>query len=236
MRKVPARFPKIHAPYTRSNDDSGNYTVNEEIKDGYGWVFDRAEDVEAVEKLHGTNVAVEIDVNGDVIDASTRVGDRSMNEINPYNESSHHDIVRGIQNSIRRGYMEVCEEGWNFGELVGPSYHENPYDLDEHLFIPFEWLRDKCEYRSYGKYSTEFDDISNWLENEIFSLFYSRMHGTDLDESSVSEGVFVEGLVFIHPDFEGVIRTSDLNSTDSDQYGSVATNVAKLRRDMFSWY
>lgn len=235
MAKLPNRFPKVRAVYERDNNENGRYTVNPVINKGFDWVFDNAEEVEAVEKIHGTNMSVRCK-DGEVIEIATRIGDRSMNKVNPYSDTESHYLVRGVQNSIRRGYIDQYEDGWVFGELVGPKVHGNPYDLEEHLFIPFDWLRDKCEYRSYGKYSTEFEDISNWLQNEIFSLFYSRMNGTDLSEASVSNGVFVEGIVFVHPNFNQSIHPNTLETKRSDEYGSVTRTVGKLRRDMFDWY
>lgn len=235
MTKVPERFPKIRSVYKRSENTDGYYTVDPRIKNGFSWVFDRSSEVEAVEKIHGTNVSVLVE-DDKVVRAASRVGDRSMNLVEPYNQPEKHFIVRGIQNSIKRGYTDNLEDGWNFGELVGPSVHGNPYDLEENIFIPFEWLRDKCEYRSYGKYSTEFDDISHWLEEEIFSLFYSKMHGKRIEDCSVSNGVFVEGIVFIHPEFNGEVSTKDLDSVKSEDYGTVTNTVCKLRRDMYDWY
>ena len=235
MTKVPARFPKVKSPYTRSENKRDEYTVNNNVTQGYGWVFDRAEEVEAVEKLHGTNAAVLVE-NEEVVNAATRMGNREMNEVEPYGPTNHHYITRGVQNSISRGYISDLEDGWNFGELVGPSLHGNPYELDEHLFVPFEWLRDKCSYNSYGEYSTRFDAISDWFEDGLFSLFYSRIHGVGLDESSVTNGTFVEGIIFVHPDQDGRIRPSGIETSETVNYDSVAMPLAKLRRDMFDWY
>jgi hypothetical protein len=235
VTKVPEKFPKIRSVYKRTDDSAGNYTVDPVVNDDFKWVFKNPCEVEAVEKIHGTNVAVYIN-DSKVTKISSRVGDRSMNLVDPYEQTEKHYIVRGVQNSIRRGYTDNLVDGWNFGELVGPSVHQNPYDLDENLYIPFEWLRDKCAYRSYGKYSTEFEDISRWLREEIFSLFYSKMHGKSLEESTVSNDIFVEGIVFIHPEFEGQISPTDLDDIQTDNYDSVTHTICKLRRDMYSWY
>lgn len=235
MTALPERFPKIRSVYERDNNDNGQYTVNSVVNDGFDWVFDDAEKVEAVEKIHGTNMSV-LCRDGEIKEVAARKGDRSMNRINPYSDTGSYYLVRGVQNSIRRGYIDQSVDGWIFGELVGPKLHGNPYELEEHLFIPFEWLRDKCEYKSYGEYSTEFGDISDWLQNEIFSLFYSSMNGTNLSEASVSNDVFVEGIVFVHPDFDGRIHPDMLNTTQHEKYGSVAKTVGKLGRDMFDWY
>jgi hypothetical protein len=63
------------------------------------------------------------------------------------------------------------------------------------------------------------------------------MHGVeDLEDASVSNGTFVEGIVFIHPDFQSSVRTSDLEKTESEEYVSVAEPLAKLKRDMYDWH
>lgn len=238
MTKVPERFPKIEAPYVRKENDRGDYVVTDEIASTYDWVFNRADEVDAVEKIHGENSAVYVK-DGKIEDAARREGNRTMTLIDPYKPKNHY-LVRGIQNSTRRfSYMEkdFSENGWYFGETVGPDVHGNPYDLEENLFIPFDWLRRKATYKSYGDYSVEFKDISEWLESGIFSLFYSLMNGIDdLTNASVSNGVFVEGIVFVHPDFDGLVKKDDLNPEDSEKYGTVSRNFAKLRRDMYDWH
>lgn len=235
MTKTPRRFPKVQSPYNRSENSSGNYVVSDSMNKDLSWVFERAEEVEAVEKIDGTNVAVYVD-DGVIVDASTRIGDRSMNYVNPYVHQDKRYVVRAIQNSVGRGYTDDLNEGWNFGEVVGPHMQENPHELEKDLFIPFEWLRRKCEYRSYGDYPTDFESISEWFENGIFSLFHSKMHGTDFDQASVRNDTFVEGIVFVHPDFDGVIRSKDLNTFQHEEFGTSTHQLAKLRRDMFTWH
>lgn len=236
MTQAPERFPKVKSPYVRNHNDDGDYLVTSTVQDGYEWVFDKAKDVDAVEKIHGENTAIKI-TNGEVTSVSVRRGDRIMDEINPYSsDPSTHYTVRGVQNSIRRGYIDDLEDDWHFGELVGPKIHNNMYDLDEHLFIPFEWLRDKCTYNSYGEYSTEFKDISQWFENGLFSLFYMRMHSASIKEASVDNGTYVEGIIFVHPDMNSSYTPESIETTDSENYKSVATNICKLRRDMFDWF
>jgi len=235
MTRTPSKFPKVQSPYKRSENSSGDYVVSDRINENLSWVFERAEDVEAVEKIDGTNVAVYVD-NGEIVDSSTRIGDRSMNYVNPYADRDKRHVVRAIQNSVGYGYTDTLKEGWNFGEVVGPHFQGNPHELDEDLFIPFEWLRRKCEYRSFGDYPTDFESISGWFENGLFSLFHSRMHGTDFDRASVQNGTFVEGIVFVHPDFDGVLRSEDIETFQHEEFGRSTHQLAKLRRDMFSWY
>ena len=51
-------MPKLLSPFVRE-EINGNYIVTDKIAEGYEWVFDD-DSVMAVEKLHGTNVSIEI--------------------------------------------------------------------------------------------------------------------------------------------------------------------------------
>jgi len=202
-------MPKIHSPFKRHENSDGDYVVYDEVNEDYEWVFEEAEKVMAVEKLHGTNVSVVIE-DGNI----TAVFNRE-NRVPAYpRDKQHQYIMRGILNSINRGYLDLKDGQW-FGELIGPKFHNNPHQVDEHVWIPFQrYARKHLEYKSYGEYGTDFDSISRWFKEELFSLFYSQWHGTDLDTASVSNGTFCEGVMFTHPD----------------------GRMAKLRRDMFEWY
>lgn len=219
---VPPRFPKIESPFERGENEDGEYVVkaevNDELPDFTEW--------RAVEKLDGTNCAVYVE-RGKVVDAFARAGDKSMNYVEPFGSTIHQRIIRAVQNSVDRGYTDGLSEGYHFGETVGPSINGNPHELDELLFIPFEWLRDKCSYNSWGEYPQDFETISGWFEETLFSLFYSKMHGVSLDESSVSNGTFCEGIMFTNPDISGGWSADETPD---------ASNYAKLRRDMFDWY
>lgn len=247
MATIPTKFPKVESPYHRGENDEGDYVIegypggpSDYVNEKFSWVFDRAEEVEAIEKLDGTNMAVYIEHKHgqwSVTEVATRMGTRDMQRALPFGpRTNHHYITRAVQNSIRRGYIKLMGnahgEGWYFGEALGPKFQSNPHELDEHLFVPFDWVRDKLEYQSYGVYSTEFDAIRDWFrgeENGLFSLFASRMHGQDLDASRPQNGTFVEGIIFVHPDFEGRLTPGDLTTDENGRMNE----IAKLRRDMF---
>lgn len=202
-------MPKIHSPFKRHENSEGEYVVYDEVNDGYEWVFDEAEKVMAVEKLHGTNVSVMIE-NGSI----TAVFNRT-NRVKPFPRTKQHQyIVEGVMNAANRDYLEL-RDGQHFGEVVGPKFHGNPYNLDQHVWIPFQRYAQKhLEYKSYGEHPTDFESISHWFKEELFSLFQSKWHGQSLEESRVDNGTFCEGIMFTHPD----------------------GRMAKLRRDMFEWY
>lgn len=233
------RFPKVQSPFTRSETENGHYTVNDEVQDGYEWVFNN-DDVIAVEKLHGTNCAVKVWYGEEGIEVTpwSRFGPADMNRVDPFGMTNHQRVTRAFQNSLQRGYLDDLDEGVHYGEVVGPKLHGNPHELSEHLFIPFSWLADKCAYRSWGEYPKTLDSLRNWFSEDLFSLFYSRIHGTDLDSASVSNGTFCEGIVFFHPDAEPTEQgvTTEEQSLGGGRYRKVAPNFAKLRRDMFGGF
>lgn len=215
------------------------YSVYDEVNDGYEWVFEN-DDVLAVEKLHGTNCCVSIEntETGLDVEGYTRHGYEPMQRAETYGTTEHQNVVRSIQNTLRRGYLDNLGEGVHYGEVVGPDFHGNPHELEENLFIPFSWLKDKCSYTSWGKHPKTFDSIKNWFADGLFSLFYSRMHGVDLDTASVSNGTFCEGLIFVHPD-AGYTESNlvlDEEQFSDGTYRKYTPKLAKLRRDMFKEY
>ena len=200
-------MPKIESPFIRK-EINGQYIVTPEIAKGYEWVFED-ETTMAIEKLHGTNVSIQI-VDGVV----TGVWNRT--ERLPFFNKGKQHIVMGIMNSFSKGYMEFLEDGQHFGELIGPKVNGNPYNLTEHIWIPFKTYGQKhLSYTCWGKYPKTFESISEWFK-ELMPLYNLRIHGKDEFKGTALEGQtqFVEGIVFTHPD----------------------GRMAKLRRDMFKWF
>jgi len=244
MSDIPLRFPKVKSPFKRQENNNNEYVVYDEVNDGYDWVFENDE-VTCVEKLDGTNCAIRIGQDAHSIrpvEAYTRHGTKPFQIAKPYSgRGAHRKIVRAVQNSMKRGYLRSLDAGVHYGEAVGPAFQGNPHELEENLFIPFKWLFDKCAYKSWGKYPKDFDTISGWFEEDLFSLFYSRMHGCSLDDATVSNGAFCEGVVFVHPDAaaggyrEETIVTEE-ETLSSGMYRKVHPHLAKLRRDMFHWF
>ncbi|MDB2237065.1 RNA ligase family protein [Halorubrum ezzemoulense] len=201
------RFEKMHSPFTREETDDGRYLVTPEIEDGYGWVFED-DDVLAVEKLDGENIAVYIDENGEVGDIYTREG----NPVEPFGDPQYSYIVKGVIESYNRGWLESLESGeLHYGELLGPQSQGNKYDLDEHVWVPFSYAQENFAYESWGKYPTDYETISGWFEESLIPLFAARAHNLSFDETGDE---YVEGIIFTHPD----------------------GRMAKLRRNMFDWY
>ena len=191
-------MPKLESPFVREGEE---YLVTPQIAKGYEWVFED-ESVICTEKLDGTNVSIVIE--GGVI---TSVWNRTE-RIPFFNKGKSH-IIEGVLESYKRGYMDLLPDGQHFGELVGEKVNGNRYELEGHLWIPFEtYVRNHLRYKSWGKYPKDFQTISNWLKDDIFSLFTSMKH----HEKSKAKP---EGIVFVQP------------STGK---------MAKLREDMYDWF
>jgi len=173
---------KLNSPFVRE-EINNKYVVTSKIETGYEWVFEN-DDVICTEKLDGTNISIIIE-NGKII----RIFNRTT-EIPFFNKGQAH-LVMGILESFQRGYTNFTD-GQYFGELIGPKLQGNPYKLDKHVWIPFEsYAKDSLRYKAWGKYPKDFDTISNWFKNDLFSLYHRRIYGTVVKP---------EGVVFYHPD------------------------------------
>lgn len=204
-------MPKIHSPFVRKETD-GKYCVTPQVEEGYEWVFED-DRVLAVEKLHGTNVSCLME-GGEVVGVwtrSRRIPAFSKNQNDQY-------ILEGIYNSLLRGYMDRLLDGQHFGELIGPKVNGNPYQLEEHIWIPFQSYAEKhLSYESWGRYPKTFEAIKGWFEHGLIPLFHARWHNQSFSEA---EGAFVEGIMFTHP------APDELETPP----------YAKLRYDMWPFY
>mgnify|MGYP006292457971 CR=1 FL=1 len=197
-------MPKLHSPFKRERIN-GEYVVTPQIREGFEWVFEN-DAVIASEKLDGENVSI-IVKKGRIIDVWNR-----ENHIEPFSRNpDHHHALKGLLNSLAKGYIDDLEDGQHFGELVGLNVQGNPYELKEPLWIPLKRIHDKHSYNSWGKYPKTFETISNWFKTNLISLFYAMNHRLKFSDPQVK---LAEGIVFVHPD----------------------GRMAKLRRDMFEWY
>ena len=103
-------------------------------------------------------------------------------------------------------------DGLHFGELIGCKLMKNKYNLDDHIWIPFESFAQKhLKYKSWGKYPKDFNSISQWFKTLM--PLYNLMKSKDMGQEE-KMGQFVEGVVFTHQD----------------------GRMAKLRKDMFPWF
>jgi len=210
-------MPKLEAPFERQEID-GRHVCIPKIQEGYRWVFTESE---AVEKLDGTNVSIEI--TGKHI---STIRNR-LNLINIWQVGKTH-FTEGILKAIEKGHFsENQEDGIYFGELIGEKLQGNPYKIPGHLWLPLNVIKVKYTYKFWQKDilpslrdKTDeqiFEEVSSAFKG-LWSLLKRRTMPTNgpikVDESLGFEGYTAEGMVFYSPNGE----------------------MAKLRRDMFAWF
>ncbi|MFB6253875.1 MAG: hypothetical protein ABEI06_04640 [Halobacteriaceae archaeon] len=235
---IPDPFPVLETPFVRQTNDAGDYVLTPSRKGKFNWVFEDAENVRAVEYLDGSTAAVKI-ANGNVQTAYTPMGEDPMQPVEPYGNRNHHFVTRAIQNTIHRGYFDGYDDGIYYGIVIGPDFGgkqigtPNPHELANRLFVPFKWARRKLTYETYGEYGTDYDAISDWFREGLFSLFANKFHNEPISE--VRDSRYVYGVLFFKPDYE----TTGLQTAEMKRRGetyTVARNVVQLRRDMFPWF
>lgn len=200
--EVPVKdYPKLQCPYVRVKTPDNRYLVTTEVNEGYEWVF--GDGVRAVDKLDGTNVCVHVR-GGEVVAVDNRDTRKDILRVkgNKWGAAA----LEGVAGAMSRKW--IWENGDHYGELIGPIINGNHHGLDRHLFVPFDYLWEKCHWISWvtNKYPKTFDSISAWFCEDLISLFNARIK---------LPKVWAEGVVFYHPD---------------------GKRRAKLRRDMFDWY
>ena len=189
----PVDFLKLESPFVRHEGE-----MFQEINSGYEWVFED-DDVICSEKIDGTNVSITIQ-GGQLTGVYNR---KNKIEIGILKTNR---FLQGVRNAYEKERFNLNVDGQFFGELMGPKVQKNFLKLAEPMWYPFSYLRKKFHYKSWGRYPKDYKTISDWFENDIFSLVHVYYTG---------EKVPPEGVVFYQP---------------STGY------MAKLRRDMFPWF
>jgi hypothetical protein len=175
-------MPKLKSPFVRKMKNN-HYVVTPEIDPDFKWVFED-DTVMAIEKINGTNVSIVIK------DGEIKAIWNRTNYI-PFFSKGNSVIIKGLLNSFDQGYCDLAD-GQHFGELVGGRINGNLYNLKEPRWLSFEtFCRKHLRYKSWGKYPMDFDSISKWFKDDLFSLFSSMLG---------NRKGYVEGVVFTHPD------------------------------------
>lgn len=185
------------------------YLAVPEVESGYEWVFDHPDTV-AVEKIDGTNISLHVE-NGRIVEVQNRENPVDLLDITKRSKSK---VLEGILHAVDRG--RVVHDGYQYGELVGPQVQDNPYRLDRHVWIPFDYAYHGLFYKSFYEHERTYENWADWFEHYLFSRFIQKM---GLRDSSKSD--FAEGVVFYN-----YTLAWDQNSP----------LMAKLRRDMFAFY
>ena len=120
-------------------------------------------------------------------------------------------IIDGVFMAIQKGY--VADNVEQAGEVIGPKLQGNPYQLDSHIWYPFEKSIAHLKYKSFHEHERTLANFSAWFKDHLKSLHHSKRVGYE-------NAIFAEGVVFYN-----LKRKAEKKSY-----------MAKLRRDMFDWY
>ena len=179
-------FPKLHSPFIRKTIND-RYLLTPDVDPEYKWVFED-KGVQAVDKLDGTNVCLEIK-DGNIIGVANRTTEKFLLSVKQ--TAWEGACMEGVAKAIQRSWLKDAE-GLIYGELVGEMFQGNPHCVTGNLFVPFTYLQKKCQWHSWiaNKYPKTYDSISEWFK-ELPSLFNERLELPPIKS---------EGLVFYHPD------------------------------------
>ncbi len=181
------------------------YLVVNEINPGFEWVIDDPDTI-AVEKLDGTNVKIATE-NGRLTALQNR-----KNIIDPLQIMKGKTfIIEGVFTAIQKGFVEDNAE--QSGEIIGPKLQGNPYQLDGHIWYPFEKSIKHLKYKSFHEHERSLENFSLWFKDHLKSLYHTKKVGYE-------NAAFAEGVIFYN------LRRKSENKS----------YMAKLRRDMFEWF
>jgi len=226
-------MPKLLSPFYREEINK-KYVCIPKIREEFRWVF--TEEAIAVEKLDGTNVSVVVK-EGKIVEIWNR-----KNKIEIWKKGNKR-FAEGVLEAIEKDYFnpEQVKDGQYFGELIGPRVNGNPYQLETHLWIPFDVLKQKLRFKFWDKLIPEFKGKSDEeifkIVDEVFKGLWSlfkRQRGIKgvVNENVGFEGIAAEGIVFYRKGKEiNLVRHKDVPG------GKLTTlEMCKLRRDMFDWF
>ncbi len=166
-------FPKIESLFRRFLDKDNDYVVIPEINKDLEWALIGDEnEVAATEKIHGTCCAILIE-NGTVTAMFNRT-----NRIPFVGGTLSKALTEGVNNALAKERFVMCD-GLLWGELIGPKIQKNEYNLTEHEWLPFEWIKEHLAYKSYHEYPKNFENVKKWLLSDIkdggiFSLYMRK--------------------------------------------------------------
>ena len=205
-------MPKLESPFVRK-EINGQYVCIPEMNKEYSWILDK-EVVIATEKFDGTNVSVYIE-DGNI--------KRILNRENIIDIWKNKDwFFRGIKRAIDEGKFKPdrLTDGQYFGELLGPKLQGNPYNLEEALWLPFDYIKEHYFFKFYY----------NWLDEKFTE--YNK-------DNIITDEYIYEQFSQLFKDLKSLYFRS--KGVDKSPEGIVFHNkqtgqMCKLRMDMFDWY
>ena len=75
----------------------------------------------------------------------------------------------------------VQANGGQGGELLGPKFQGNPYQLENHLWYPFARSMSHLRYKSFEQHDRTFDNWFDWFYPKVEIIDYNK-HGRNEEE------------------------------------------------------
>lgn len=200
-------FPKLESPFERK-DINGNYILVPKLKEEFRWILDNNK-VIATEKFDGTNVSVYVE------DGLIKKVLNRTNNIDLWKSQSH--FYLGIKRAIdeKKFKPEMLLDGQYFGELLGPKINGNFQELEQPLWLPFDYVKEHYAYKFYHNWLNEIN-VKELSDEELFNKFselFRNLKALWFKQRGIDRAP--EGIVF---------------------HNKETGEMCKLRCDMFDWY
>jgi len=198
-------MPKLESPFERE-EVNGNFVCVPKFRKEYLWILDK-DKVIATEKFDGTNVSVYIE-DGKIKKILNR-----ENDIDIWKQKEW--FYTGIKRAIDEGKFKLdrMTDGQYFGELLGPKIQSNAYELEQPLWLPFEYVKEHYYFKFYYTWLDEhhLESDTDWFN--AFSELFKNLKSIYFRSKGIEKQP--EGIVF---------------------HNRETGEMCKLRMDMFDWF
>jgi len=198
-------FPKILSPFKRE-EINGAYVCVPKFREEFKWILD-SEKVIASEKFDGTNTSCVVE-NGTIKFILNRTNRIDLWKSSPW-------FYTGVRRAINEGKFkpQMLDDGQYFGELIGRKIQGNPYDLEDALWLSFDYIKKHLSFNFYHEWLKEQDFSTDENIYNAFSELFKELKSLYFRKKGIERQP--EGIVF---------------------HNKETGEMCKLRIDMFDWH
>lgn len=149
-------FEKMFPPFIR---DMESGLCIDKVAEGWEWCFN-PEKCYVLEKLDGTNV--KLIVENSIMSVYARNAKHKGYVLANLNDPNYKYILQGVANAVAERNKKF-KDGTYYGELIGPKYQGNPYNLERHIWVTFEPFKNGVgAYKDYPK-TSDYEEWKAWI-------------------------------------------------------------------------